>query len=128
MNGDPTPTCRLIICTTRQIDPAEYDTRNDISHYTVDGQTLWSQAYTYCSGDPSSPIECDEGARFVEAVEQTLPEYLSDADGGSQTSATYQMQVTHLRGYWCRMFIRINRVLCAAGRNGSISLRGSSER
>ncbi|CAM9728040.1 unnamed protein product, partial [Sphacelaria rigidula] len=90
--------------TTLMIDPAEYDTRNDISHYTVDGQTLWSQAYTYCSGDRSSPIECDEGARFVEAVEQTLPEYLSDADGGSQTSATYQMQVcaiaTNLFGEW----------------------------
>lgn len=64
-----------------QIDPAEQDSRNDLSHYTVDGQALWGRAYTYCTADPSIPIECDEGTQYLEAANETLPELLRSADG-----------------------------------------------
>ncbi|CAM9090652.1 unnamed protein product, partial [Laminaria digitata] len=66
------------------IDPAEQDTRNDLSHYTVDGQTLWGHAYTYCTTDLSSSLPCyegDKGSRFQEAANETLPGLLQSADG-----------------------------------------------
>lgn len=68
----------------QQIDPAEQDTRNDLSHYTVDGQTLWGHAYTYCTADLSSSLPCyegSEGSRFQEAANDTLPGLLQSADG-----------------------------------------------
>eukprot|EP00903_Cladosiphon_okamuranus_P017641 g16248.t1 len=63
------------------IDPAEIDTRNDLSHYTVDGQALWGRAYTYCTRDSSTPIDCEEGSRYSEAAKETLPELLKSAEG-----------------------------------------------
>lgn len=65
----------------RQIDPAEQDSRNDLSHYTVDGQTLWGHAYSYCTAEVSSSLACYEGSRFEEAANETLPGLLQSADG-----------------------------------------------
>lgn len=64
-----------------QIDPAEEDTRNELSHYTVNGQNLWGRAYTYCTRASSTPIDCDEGSRYLEAANETLPELLKAAEG-----------------------------------------------
>lgn len=45
--------------------------------------------------DPSSSIECDEGSRFLEAANETLPELLVSADGGVQEWTDYIEQVAH---------------------------------
>lgn len=78
-----------------KINPSQEDSRNDLSHYTVDGQTLWSRAYAYCSAalGKSPPLACDEGERFVQAAEETLPAYLSAADGGALSFEVYKQQV-----------------------------------
>lgn len=87
----PAQHCYEIDCAD-QIDPAEQDSRNDLSHYTVDGQTLWSSAYTYCTADSSTPIECDEGSRYLDAANETLPELLRSAEGSLEW-AQYREQV-----------------------------------
>lgn len=89
----PLSTIYPIVFFRTKIDPSEEDTRNDLSHYTLDGQTLWSRAYTYCTADSPSSLECDEGARFVEAAKETLPEYLSAEDGGFHDANDYEAQV-----------------------------------
>ncbi len=91
----PSPLARLP-CFGWQIDPTKQDTRNGLSHYTVDGQALWGQAYTYCTADPSRPIECDEGSQYLEAANETLPELLKSADGTLEIDQ-YRVQV-NLRG------------------------------
>ncbi|CBJ26590.1 hypothetical protein Esi_0035_0090 [Ectocarpus siliculosus] len=96
------------------IDPAEQDSRNDLSHYTVDGQTLWGSAYTYCTADPSTPIECDEGSRYLDAANATLPQLLRAAEGSLEW-AQYREQVcgiaSNIFGSWVGESTWLNHVI-----------------
>ncbi|CAM9155381.1 unnamed protein product [Ectocarpus sp. 13 AM-2016] len=96
------------------IDPAERDSRNDLSHYTVDGQTLWGSAYTYCTADFLTPIECDEGSRYVDAANETLPELLRSAEGSLEW-AQYREQVcgiaSNIFGSWVRESTWLNHII-----------------
>ncbi|CAM9257644.1 unnamed protein product [Scytosiphon promiscuus] len=96
------------------IDPAEQDTRNDLSHYTVDGQTLWGSAYTYCNTDPSTPMDCDEGSRYVEAANETLPGLLKSAEGTLRW-AQYREQVcgiaSNMFGSWVKESTWLNYII-----------------
>ncbi|CAM9656283.1 unnamed protein product [Ascophyllum nodosum] len=88
----------------RMINPAKEDARNDLSLYTLDGQTLWTRAYTFCT--MGSSLECDGAYHYLEAANTTLPALLRLADSGSQGWRIYVEQVcevaTNIFGSWVR--------------------------